>query len=619
MCGIVGIINFNKLEVDKKNLIHMNNIQIHRGPDAGEIYIDNNIGLGHRRLSIIDLSIEANQPMNYHESDFWIVFNGEVYNYLELRKELELIGYVFKTNSDTEVILASYIEWGEGSFDKFNGMWALAIYNYHTKELLICRDRFGVKPLYYYQDCEVFLFSSEKKAIVLSGFIGLEFDEKGIRTAIQNPFILEAAGYTEFKNIKSLLPGHLIRVKNNKVEIKKWYSLLENIEKSVPATFEKRIERFRWLLEDACKLRLRSDVPIATSLSGGLDSSSVVCVLSQIDSIKHKAFSHSFEGTHLDETKYAEIIANTTNTPIRKIEVNKKTSSKNIDEIIYYFESIYGGMPDSAYRIYKEQKESGYKISIDGHGADEMLGGYGWYLDEMRKDVSLFNVFKQIEVSQHKNEIISNKKEKNKSQFIIFIFNMLPDVLKSRIRIFLKKDSHNINDIYTFEKESLPKNFSHLKKRLYEDFSYTVLPRILKNFDAMSMANSIEVRMPFLDFRLVEYVFALPDSDLIDKKWTKYILRKSMDGIMDDRVNWRKDKIGLNSPVAEMLSSELSAWTLECINNIKENDFFDKSKLKEEFENKILQNENWGDSLEFWKKINTLKLIEIYKKRKENA
>jgi asparagine synthase (glutamine-hydrolysing) len=615
VCGVVGIINFNQQKVDKNKLIYMNDILAHRGPDYGDVYIDNNIGLGHRRLSIIDLSSEANQPFQYQDSEYYIVYNGEVYNYLELRKELEKRGYSFRTTSDTEVVLASYIEWKEECFHKFNGMWSLAIYNIKSKELILCRDRYGVKPLYYYKDENKFLFASEKKAIILSDFVELKFDKKGIKTALKSPFDLEASGYTEFENVYNLLPGHMIKIKSDKVLLKRWYSLKDNISKNIPDTFEKRIEMFQELFENACILRLRSDVPIATSLSGGLDSSSIVAMLSKIDNSMHQTFVHSFKGTDLDETAFASIVAETTNTPMNTIKIDAEDISQNIDDIIYYFESIYGGMPDSAYRIYKAQKEQGFKISIDGHGADEMLGGYSWYLDELKKDTSFFNFQKKHEIREHKDEITLSKKFNNKESFIKYIFNKLPISFQKKIKDLVKQG--NSNDYYTCLPPPLPNSWSFLKKKLYNDFSYTILPRILKNFDAMSMANSIEVRMPFLDYRLVEYVFSLPNDDLINKKWTKYILRKSMDDILDKRVNWRKDKIGFNSPVAEMMKNELKEWVENSIKSIEENEFgIDKEELKKEFKIKNLNNMNFGESLAFWKKINTVKLIKIYKERK---
>jgi asparagine synthase (glutamine-hydrolysing) len=617
MCGIVGIVDFKTNNINKNNLTKMNNILYHRGPDFGDIYINKNVGLGHRRLSIIDLTNKANQPMQYLNSKYYIVYNGEVYNYLEIKEELEKLGYEFLTSSDTEIVLASYIEWGEKCFHKFNGMWAFAIYDKNKEELVLCRDRFGVKPLYYYKDDDKFIFASEKKAIVLSEFVDLNFDKKGINTALQSPFILEASGFTEFENVRNLLPGSLIKinVKTKNVKEKKWYKLLENIVKDIPKSFKDRVETFADIFEDACKLRLRSDVPIATSLSGGLDSSSVVAMISKIDkNTKHKTFAHRFKNNTLDEIYYAKIVADTTNTPIEIIDIDKKEIVKSIDDILYYFESVYGGMPDSAYRIYKSQNNQGYKISIDGHGADEMLGGYGWYLDEIQKDTPLYNIFKHLKIMQHKNEITLNKKSKDKYSIVRFVYNKIPEQFQKKIKKVLKKDKET-QSFYSFTHEELPNSWSHLKKRLYIDFNYTILPRILKNFDSMSMANSIEVRMPFLDYRLVEYVFSLCDDDLINNKWTKYILRYSIDNILDKRVTWRKDKKGFNSPVAEMLSNELKGWVEEIIEKHDET-LFSKKELWQEYEITILNNKSWGESLNFWTKINALRLLNIYKEKK---
>ena len=581
MCGIVGIVDFANIAIDQFQLNYMNSLLHHRGPDCGDIFVDRNVGLAHRRLSIIDLSKEANQPMTYRDSNYWIIYNGEIYNYLELREELIQKGYLFHTQSDTEVILASFIEWGMDCFHKFNGMWALAIYNTKNQELLLCRDRFGVKPLYFYQDEKRLIFASEKKAIVLSDYVKLQFDYRGIKTAIRNPFQLEASGFSEFKNVKNLLPGHLAQLKGNKLKISRWYKLEDHLDKKIPSGFNERVDKFKTLFTDACKIRLRSDVPLATSLSGGLDSSSVVATISLVDKLKHKTFTHAFENTPLNEVEFAKIVADSTHTPLTIVKMDEENLEQKMDEIIYYLEAIYDGIPDAAFRIYEAQKSEGYKISIDGHGADEMLAGYDWYLS------------KYLGHTSPKKLLVSLKK---------LIKQMLNPLLQFR-------------GIYPDARYTTPSRFSHLKQRLYEDFNYTILPRILKNFDAMSMANSVEVRMPFLDYRLVQYVFSLPDADLINEGWTKYILRCAMEGTLDERVNWRRDKIGFNSPVEKLLKEDLLSWTKKAIES-SDNSLFNKRVLQKEFATMISSSDNWIEWFGFWKKINALKLIEIYKKRK---
>ena len=616
MCGIVGVVNKDNRPVAAHSLHKMNDILIHRGPDSGGVFIDNNVGLGHRRLSIIDLTTQADQPMRYLDSPFWIAFNGEIYNYRELKDELENKGFAFRTNSDTEVALAAYISWGEDCFNKFNGMWGMAIYDTRTRKILISRDRFGVKPLYYYQDSEKILFASEKKAIALSDFYHLSFDAKGLSTAIFEPFVLEASGNTEFNGVLSLPPGHLMSITDGRVSVRKWWSLDESLDTEVPQTFQERTEKFRYLFEDACRLRLRSDVPIATSLSGGLDSSSVVATLAKIGRNKHRTYAHSFEGTALDETEYAKIVAETTSTPISYVGIGGEDVSQQIDTILYYFESVYGGMPDSPYRIYKQQREDGYKISIDGHGADEMLGGYGWYLDEALKDVPIYNLRRMKEILDLKKEITANVKSRAGVDLVRLVYHRLPESIKEVVRP--KGAFQEMTDIYSAGAIKIPDNFSNLKRALFKDFTSTVLPRILKNFDSMSMANSVEVRMPFLDFRLVCYSFSLPDSDLIDSGWSKYILRNSMKDTLDTRVNWRKDKRGFNTPIAEILSNELRDWAIYTIRH-HDGELFNRKALEKEFNEKILHNKKWVDSLNFWKKLNAIRLVEIYKERKFHA
>jgi len=356
-------------------------------------------------------------------------------------------------------------------------------------------------------------------------------------------------------------------------------------------------------------------VPIATSLSGGLDSSSIVAILSKLDRLKHKAFIHSFSGSFLDECEFANLVATSTSTPTSEVTANDGDGiEKDIDDILYHFESVYGGMPDAPFRIYREQNKQGYKISMDGHGADEMLAGYPWYLDALLKDIPLYKPLSILKVIRHQRSL-SKESTSLFTVLLRMVFDRLPALFKSVLKAILRRQSlHVIKPRHKY----IPSGFSHLRKQLYIDFNYTVLPRILKNFDAVSMANSVEVRMPFLDYRLVQYVFSLPDEDLLHHGWTKYILRQSMNDLLHDKVNWRKDKIGFNSPVADLMSGDLKQWTIDAINHSDES-LFTKQDLTREFETEILDNPNWNGALSFWKKVNALKIIEIYKGKKSHA
>ncbi len=615
MCGIVGIYNSKGNKVNRKSLEVMNNSLYHRGPDDGRLLVDDNVGFGHRRLAIIDLE-HAAQPMTFEKSGLWIIYNGEVYNYIEIKEELKKLGYRFKTNSDTEVVLCSYIHWGEDCFNKFNGMWAIAIYDSNNKSIILNRDRFGIKPLYFYYDSDIFMFASELKAFLAYPDKEIEIYNEGLEIALRDPFDLEASGKTILKNIHNLLPAHTLKFDGKSVKISQWWDTADNIV-SLKLSKKEKKEKFLGLLEDSCRLRLRADVPIATSLSGGLDSSSIVAILSKISGTSYTAYTHTFSGTFLDESIYSEIVSKTTNTPLKKIEITEKDLLNTMDDILFKFESIYGGSPDSAYRVYKAQHDDGIKVTLDGHGADEMLAGYNWYITEALKDIKIWNFRKYVKMLKLYRELTLNPKAKGNILKEIIKTTFLYNFLKERYKKFKNKEyDSNTN---------LPKKWTHLQKKLYKDFHYTVLPRILKNFDLVSMANSVEVRMPFMDYRIVNFVFSLDNDDKIDGNYTKSILRYAMEGILDDRVRLRKDKIGFNSPLIEWLQKDLKPWVEDILNSgIYCHELIDKSVLSDFYYKKILKNNfNWGDALEFWKKISALKIIKLFmdyqERRKENA
>lgn len=611
MCGIVGVVDTAK-NINDKELISFNDILKHRGPDSSDIIIKGHVGLGHNRLSILDLSDAAKQPMSDFLSGLHIVYNGEVFNYIELKEELKTFGYKFHTNSDTEVVLISYKHWGVNAFQKFNGMWAFAIYDEKKNEIILSRDRFGIKPLYYYFDGVKFLFASEKKAILLSSYIDkIAIDNDNFTLSLNDPFNFESTGNTEFKNLYNLQPGHYLVFSNNAIkEVVQWWNLLDNLIPIIPKSFKDRKEKFFELLKDSCRLRMRADVKITTSLSGGLDSSSIVTLLSKMDTLNYETFSHAFPNTFLDEIEFAKTVATKSNI---KLHVVKERSLENdIDKILYHFESIYAGMPDAAYRIYEAQKNAGYKISIDGHGADELLGGYTHYLDLILEDTPTYNFLRLKMILQTKHELMRSK-QFSWMMFLKYYKNRIKRKIKSLFLWNTKKKAENNN---------FPKSWKFFRKRLFMDFSKTVLPRILKNFEMVSMANSIEVRTPFLDHRLVNYIFSLPDEDLLNNHYTKFILRKSMDNILDDSVNYRKDKIGFNSPIKELLSGELKYWVFDTIKYLDKTnslvkELFNKVELLNEFEHEILCNHtNWNRCSLFWKKISAIRLIKILEEKK---
>ncbi len=593
MCGIVGIVDLKNNRICESKLKHMNSLLFHRGPDHSNTLVFNNMGFGHNRLSIIDLDESANQPMKSFNKELTIIYNGEIFNYIELRKDLIKKGYSFKTTSDTEVILASYLEYGKECIEKFNGMWAFAIHDARDNSIFISRDRFGEKPLYYFLDHKYFIFSSEKKAITKSHFYDGNIDSKALATAHKSPFVLESSGFTEFENVNNLLPGHNIHFKKNKIKVSRWWKIkseysLENYSE------EELTGRFSELLLDSCNLRLRSDVPISATLSGGLDSSAIVSNLNLLTK-NYDIYSHKFKDAFLDEFDHAKSVADHLDKKIKIVESSKDDLQKKIDKSIYHLETIYWGVPDSAFRIYENQKNDGFKISIDGHGADELLGGYISHFDHLAKSKKIYQL----------KDIFNIWTEKEKQQLMpLKLTNFLKFFILSRLNI-----SSNNNNLYSspYSNEIKNKNF---KSQMIGEFQQTMLPKILKNFDALSMANSIEVRMPFLDHRLVEFCFSLNEEYFIRGKWRKYILRKSIEDKVPHNVAWREDKIGFNSPVSEYLSNQLYDWSNDTINS-SSNEFYDKKQLSKDL-NSIKNNRlQWEKSMLIWTKLNTIKLREL--------
>jgi asparagine synthase (glutamine-hydrolysing) len=327
MCGIAGVWNLNNKLVELNELEKFTDSLIHRGPDGSgySLYDNETLGLGHRRLSILDLSENGKQPLEYLNNRYSITYNGEIYNFIELKKILLSEGYNFKSESDTEVILAAYDFWGKDCLKKFNGMWAFAIWDNFKKKLFLSRDRFGVKPLHYiYKQNDFFAFASETIAFKYLSNFKREFDTQLLSRSILSFSSIEAFGYTIFKDVTQLLPGHYIEIKKGQKPVQiKWWSTLNNLV-TFPTNYEDQVAYFKEIFEDACRIRMRSDVPLASALSGGVDSSAVYCMLHHLmndNSIQkerlpsnwQKAFVATFPNTKVDERHYAEEVIKFTN------------------------------------------------------------------------------------------------------------------------------------------------------------------------------------------------------------------------------------------------------------------------------------------------------------------
>lgn len=610
MCGITGIYNFDNSIFESMNLEKMTNALCHRGPDGSGTYINGSIGLGHRRLSILDLTDAGYQPMSYAGGRYQIVYNGEVYNFLEIRQELEKEGFSFASSTDTEVLLAAYIKWGEECLLRFNGMWAFAIYDKDKKSLFLSRDRFGIKPLYYALQGRTFLFGSEMKAILAYPEFSADVDFEAFSEEIRYPLSLEGGERTLFKKIKRLEPGCSLIVTPSKIKKIRWWKTSEHL-REVPFILKKQTEEFRSIFLDAVRLRMRSDVPIGTCLSGGLDSSSVVCSMYKIFSEPgwgleripkdwQKVFIHTFPGTPIDERSYAEEVIKFSKIKPVFIETRPEEYLETMADVIYKSEDIYSGMLTPAYVIYRTIREHGVKVTLDGSGADEMMGGYPTYVGYALADaLKKLDVKRYVTLLHMQREMMLGSQNSITRSILGSVIQSNPLLVKTYQKFVAK------NDLFK-RKEAELKEYSpfeeRLKNSLYNDFHNNVLPAILRNFDRMSMAHGVEVRMPFMDWRLVTYIFSLPAESLINRGHTKLIFREAMEEILPERIRWRKGKIGFNAPMVNLFTGPLKTWAREILTSPSFLDvpYWNGKKVMEDYERMLKRGMRWPDAIRIW-------------------
>lgn len=567
MCGINGF-NWN----DKRLVKQMNNSLIHRGPDAEGIYLEEKLSFGHRRLSIIDLTEKGKQPMVYShkEKKVVIVYNGEVYNFLELRKELKKKGYKFKSNTDTEVILASYLEEGYDCVKKFNGMWAFCIYDTGKNLLFLSRDRIGKKPLYYYSKNKKFIFSSEIKGI-LRHKIKKTIDKKSVNLY----FSLESipAPYSIYEEIKKLEAGTnlFFNLTTGILKKKRYY----NYPSYSPIRDKKKlIQEGKKLLNDSVKKRLISDVPLGAFLSGGIDSSAIVGeMVNQIKRENLNTFSIGFKIKELDETKFMKVCEKKFQTKQHHKYFEKKEFEDFLKNSYYYYDEPFANASMFPTMFLSKMAKSKITVALSGDGADEIFGGY-----------SRYNIAAKI--------ILLKKIPK---RFRRLLVKILPN---SKVRQGIKASLLPLEKIYSESREEIykPKVYKEFvdkkmteclrlsKGNLIEAFIlmdryYLLLPDCyLVKVDRASMSNSLEVRSPFLDYRFFEYAAKIPSDWKANFFKTKILMRQIVKEIVPREILYRK-KSGFSPPIG--------VWLLE-----KEYQNELKQQMKELYEEKILDI-NW--------------------------
>jgi asparagine synthase (glutamine-hydrolysing) len=561
MCGIAGIMEFRDRPAAESVLADICRRLAHRGPDGHGYWYSRNgaVALGHRRLAILDLDRRADQPMASADGRHIVVFNGEIYNFLELRRELIARGEVFRTESDTEVILTAWRTWREDMLLRFNGMWAFAIYDQDSGEMFLARDRFGIKPLLYSVNEHRFVFASETMALVETGAVDADLNLDVARRILIDPFGIEGSEETLFTKIKRLQAGHCMTVRGGRAVVRRWWSTVEHLPE-VPKSDGERIERFAELFHDAVSLRMRSDVPIGTSLSGGFDSSAVLCTMASIErqGIRERvaagwrhAFVASFPGLDHDERPFAELAAEWAGVAPTILDIGNNDALEDVEEVLASLDDVYIGLPTAIWRLYRQMRRSGVVVSLDGHGADELMGAYNQ--ENQALGFGFRNLIARIAPAGS-----------GLADTVDFVRTL---VLERQGLAFLRRSLRQFPARLSTvgDSDELPGSWGGLNRRLYQMFHGTVLPTILRNFDRLSMAHGVEVRMPFLDWRLVTFVMALPDSSKSGHGLTKVIARSAMKGRMPETIRVQRRKVGFNSPMPSWLNGPLEPWVAEVL------------------------------------------------------
>jgi asparagine synthase (glutamine-hydrolysing) len=556
MCGIAGILEHSGRPASEAELRGMATLLAHRGPDGEGVHIDRAMGLAFRRLAIIDLAT-GDQPMQSYNGRYWITFNGEIYNFLELRHELTQLGHRFRTNGDTEVILAAYEQWGEDCQHKLNGMWGFAIWDTHECSLFLSRDRFGVKPLHFYQDDQRFAFSSELKGFLALPWIDRQFDPNVLTLAVGNYPVIDATEHCLLKNVRRLRSGHSLTIRQGGTpQIKRWWRTLSHIQ-DVPRDSRMQSAMFRDLFLDACALRMRSDVPLGTALSGGLDSSAVHCAMvaanrgmasvTRRPADWQKAFVAGFSGTPQDETEHARTVTEFVGSQAILHEITAAEVIENLPNSVYAAESIHD-LPSPAWLLYRTMSQHGIHVSLDGHGGDELFAGYHFHVQEVLKHAKSFGNRTALENT------------------LRAMYAMDPrGVRQARVTTqqFLLGTPASVEFPELVEDNKVLDQFDPLSHRLYLDFHYFTLPNILQNFDRASMAHGVEIRAPFMDWRVVCMAHALPWTVKVRQGYSKYIVRAALNEIMPRSIVHRRTKVGLITPFEAWVGGPMREYILD--------------------------------------------------------
>lgn len=567
MCGINGIINHRDKLFAEKTVNSMNACMKHRGPDDDGVLVNEHIAFGHRRLSIIDLSKLGHQPMSANDNSITVVFNGEIYNFKSLKKQLD---YPFKSNTDTEVIIAAYLKWGIDFIHKLDGMFAIALFDHQINTTYLIRDRLGVKPLYYtLQDKTTCIFASEIRSLLATELVSKKLNQNALTEYLT--FQTTTGEQTLVEGIVSLEPGSYLKISENSFEKNQYWNIKKKNKSN--DNYNSATLKIKNLLYESVQKRLESDVPLAAFLSGGIDSSAIVGIMSDIG-VKANTFNINFDESEFSESKFATLIAKKFNTNHTEVLIKQNEFIQLVPDAVMKMD-VPSSDGVNTYAVSKATKDAGITVALSGVGSDEWFAGYPVfkfiYENKNNKYLSIplwirnyiHSTYKKLKNNDNKKlELLSSNLQNDKSYLAfrkLFTSYQINKILNNKVENISIVNIENISDLSIAE------------------WQYYLSPLLLRDADQMSMATALEIREPFLDYQLVEYILGLPDQYKFGNS-PKQLLVDSLQGLLPNEII-NRPKMGFVLPYAKWMKNELKEFVDSGLNALKDNSHFNSNYI----------------------------------------